>query len=157
MEDRRTLPSYIFVIFFNCIWLKILTTILLLEFSFPSVRSSVRPFVPIFDMHHTCLHHRYMLHTYRHTSSCTYASLSRSICICIIHTCIMYTRIMDTCTMDTCIMGTYIMDTWIMDTCIMDTSIMDTICIIDASAWVTRPERLKGAKDEVKEARRAAD
>ena len=29
--------------------------------------------------------------------------------------------------------------------------------IIDASAWVTRPERPKGAKDEVKEARRAAD
>ena len=33
----------------------------------------------------------------------------------------------------------------------MDTYIMDT------SAWVTRPERPKGAKDEVKEARRAAD
>ena len=58
---------------------------------------------------------------------------------------------MDTCTMDTCIMGTYIMDTCIMDTCIMDT------CIMDTYAWVTRPERLKGAKDEVKEARRAPD
>ena len=34
--------------------------------------------------------------------------------------------------------------------------IMDTR-IIDKSAWVTRPERLKGVKDEVKEARRAAD
>ena len=34
--------------------------ILLLEFSFPSVRSSIRPSVPIFDMHHTCMHHRYM-------------------------------------------------------------------------------------------------
>ena len=34
----------------------------------------------------------------------------------------------------------HIMDTHIMDTCIMDT-------------WVTRPERPKGAKDEVKEAR----
>ena len=38
----------------------------------------------------------------------------------------------------------HIMDTWIIDTCIMDTS-----------SWVTRPERPKGAKDEVKEARRA--
>ena len=38
-----------------------------------------------------------------------------------------------------------------MDTCIMDT------CIMDTSAWVTRPECPKGAKDEVKEARRAAD
>ena len=53
-------------------------------------------------------------------------------------------------------MGTYIMDTCIMDTCIMDTCIMDT-CIMDTSAWVTRPERPKGVKDEVKEARRAAD
>ena len=34
--------------------------------------------------------------------------------------------------------------------------IMDT-CIMDTSAWVTLPERLKGAKDEVKEVRRAAD
>ena len=34
--------------------------------------------------------------------------------------------------------------------------IMDT-CIMDTYAWVTRPERLKGVKDEVKEARRAAD
>ena len=34
------------------------SNILLLEFSFPSVRSSVRPH---FDMHHTCMHHRYML------------------------------------------------------------------------------------------------
>ena len=31
---------------------------------------------------------------------------------------------------------------------------MDT-CIMDTSAWVTRPERPKGAKDEVKEAQRA--
>ena len=61
---------------------------------------------------------------------------------CMMYTCIMYTCIMNTCTMDTCIMVTYIMDTCIMDTCIMDTS-----------AWVTRPERPTGAKDEVKEAR----
>ena len=39
----------------------------------------------------------------------------------------------------------------IMDTCIMDT------CIMDTSAWVIRPERPKGVKDEVKEALRAAD
>ena len=44
--------------------------------------------------------------------------------------------------------------TYIMDTCIMDTYIMD-ICIMDTSAWVTRPERPKGGKDEVKEARGA--
>ena len=31
---------------------------------------------------------------------------------------------------------------------------MDT-CIMDTSAWVTRPERPKGGKDEVKEARGA--
>ena len=48
-------------------------------------------------------------------------------------------------------MGTYVMDTCIMDTCIMDT------CIMDTSAWVTRPERPKGAKDKVKEAQKAAD
>ena len=30
-------------------------------------------------------------------------------------------------------------------------NIMDT-CIMDTSAWVTWPERLKGAKDDVKEA-----
>ena len=53
---------------------------------------------------------------------------------------------MDTCFMDTCIM----------DTCILDICIMDT-CIMDISVWVTWPERPKGAKDEVKEARRAAD
>ena len=39
---------------------------------------------------------------------------------------------------------------------IIHTFIMD-IYIMDTSAWVTRPERPKGAKDEVKEARRAAD
>ena len=43
-----------------------------------------------------------------------------------------------------------------MGTCIMDTLIMD-ICIMDTSAWVARPERPKGVKDEVKEARRATD
>ena len=46
------------------------------------------------------------------------------------------------------------MDASIIDTCIMDTCIMET-CIMDTSAWVTRPECPKGAKDEVKQARRA--
>ena len=36
----------------------------------------------------------------------------------------------------------------IIDTCIMD----KTIRIMDTSAWVTRPERPKGAKDKVREA-----
>ena len=38
----------------------------------------------------------------------------------------------------------------------MDTTITDT-CITDTSAWVTRPERLKGGTYEVKEAWRAAN
>ena len=59
-----------------------------------------------------------------------------------------------TCILDTCIMDTCITDTFIMDTSIMDTYIMDT-CIMNTSAWVTRPERPKGAKDEVKQVRRA--
>ena len=42
----------------------------------------------------------------------------------------------------------------IMDTCIMNTCIMDT-CIMDTSAWVTRPERPEGAKDEVNSFRNA--
>ena len=50
------------------------------------------------------------------------------------------------------------MDTCIMDTCITDSHILD-LCITDAKvekevlvnfAWVTWPERPKGAKDEVK-------
>ena len=64
-------------------------------------------------------------------ASYIHASGSRIIDVCIIHTCI---RIKDHRCMDTCIM--------------------------DTSAWVTRPERpkgAKGAKDEVKEARRATD
>ena len=63
----------------------------------------------------------------------------------------MVRRIMDTCIMYTCIMDKCTMGIYIMDTCIMDT------CIMDTSAWVTRPERPKGAMDEIKEARRAAD
>ena len=85
---------------------------------------------------------------------------------CIMDTCIMVTIIMDTSIMDTCIMVTSIMDTIIMDTCIIGSCIKD-ICIIDFCiikeekevlvnyAGVTRPERPKGAKDDVKEARRA--
>ena len=67
---------------------------------------------------------------------------------------------MDTCIVDTCNMDTSIMD--IMDTCIIDSCIID-LCIIDSCiidvevetevlvnfAWVTWPERPKGAKDEV--------
>ena len=41
------------------------------------------------------------------------------------------------------------MDICITDTFTMNTNIMDT-CIMDTYAWVTRPERPKGAKDEVK-------
>ena len=53
---------------------------------------------------------------------------------------------------------TFLMDTSIMDTCIIDLCIIDS-CIIDVEvekgvlvnfAWVTRPERPKGAKDKVK-------
>ena len=87
---------------------------------------------------------------------CGARAVSRKTPIYFMDICIMYTCIMDTCTMDTCIMGTYIMDTCIMDTCIMDTCIMDT-CIMDTSAWVTRPERPKGAKGEVKDAQKAAE
>ena len=75
----------------------------------------------------------------------------------------MDTSIMDTCIMVTCILDTNIMDTCIMDTCIKDSCIKD-ICIIDSCikavevekevlvnfAWVTRPERPKGAKGKVK-------
>merc|ERR1711928_289650 len=73
---------------------------------------------------------------------------------------ILDTSIMDTSIMDTCIMITSIMDTSIMDICIIGSCIID-ICIIDSCiiwvekevlvnfAWVTRPERAKGAKDKV--------
>ena len=70
---------------------------------------------------------------------------------------------MDRCIMDMCFIDTSIMDTCIMETCINDSCIID-ICIIDSCIiavavekevlvnfpQVTRPERLKGAKDEVK-------
>ena len=49
--------------------------------------------------------------------------------------------------------GTCIIDMCVIDTCIIDTHTY----IIDTSAWVTQPERPKGEKDEVKEARRATD
>ena len=65
---------------------------------------------------------------------------------------------MDICIIDSCIMDTRIMDTSIIVPCII------VICIIDSCiravevekqvlvnfAWVTRPERPKGAKDGVK-------
>ena len=57
---------------------------------------------------------------------------------------------------DTCITDTCIMDTCIVEACIIDIRIIDS-CIIEVEkgvlvnfAWVTRPERPKGAKDEVK-------
>ena len=58
--------------------------------------------------------------------------------------------------MDICIMDTIIMDTCIIGSCIIDICIIDS-CINEVEkevlvnfAWVTRPERPKGAKDEVK-------
>ena len=65
---------------------------------------------------------------------------------------------MDICIMDICIMVICIMETYIKDSCIIDICIVDS-CIIAVEvekqvlvnfAWVTRPERPKGAKDEVK-------
>ena len=44
-----------------------------------------------------------------------------------------------------------------MDTSARVSRIIHTLCIMDTYAWVTRPERPKGAKDKVKEAPRAAD
>ena len=61
------------------------------------------------------------------------------------------TYIIDMCVNDTCSIDTR---TYIMDACTMDTCIIDA-CIMDTSAWVTRHERPKGAKDEVKDAQRA--
>ena len=70
--------------------------------------------------------------------------------VMVMDTCVMDTCVVDTCIVDTCIVHTWIMDTCIMDTCIMDTCIIDTCimetCSMDTSAWVTRPERLKGRK-----------
>ena len=62
--------------------------------------------------------------------------------------------------MDTCILDTYIMDTCIIndgyvhhsctDTYIIDIEVDEEVLVLVTFAWVTRPERPKGAKDEVK-------
>ena len=44
---------------------------------------------------------------------------------------------------------TCIVDTCIMDKCIIDSCILDVEVLVNF-AWVTRPERPKGAKDDVK-------
>ena len=63
---------------------------------------------------------------------------------------------MDTCILvDACIMDTSIMDISIMDTSIMDTTIRIKDTCMTVTAWVTRYVCPKGAKDEVKQARRA--
>ena len=90
--------------------------------------------------------HRYVHHTHMHHSQGT-----RNIDKCIIHYVHHSHVYQDTCIMDTCVMDTCIVDTCTMDTCIMDICIMDT-CIMDTSAWVTWPERPKGANDKVKDA-----
>ena len=48
--------------------------------------------------------------------------------------------------MDTCIIGSCIIDICIIDSCII--GVKKEVLVI--FAWVTRPERPKGAKDEVK-------
>ena len=58
----------------------------------------------------------------------------------------------DTCIMDICIMETCTIDSCIIDICIIDSCIIavevETEVLVNY-AWVTRPERPKGAKDEV--------
>ena len=67
------------------------SNILLLEFSFPSVRSSVRPFVPFFYMHHTYMQNRYMPHTYPHPAYMHHVYMHHAnMHTCIISTCIMH-------------------------------------------------------------------
>ena len=62
---------------------------------------------------------------------------------------------MDICIMDTCITDTYIIDSCIIDSCMIALEVEKEVLV--NFAWVTRPERPKGAKDEVKEAQRATD
>ena len=50
--------------------------------------------------------------------------------------------------MDTCIINSYIIDFWIIDSCIIGVEVEKEVLVI--FGWVTRPERPKGAKDEVK-------
>ena len=55
--------------------------------------------------------------------------------------------------MDTCIINSYIIDLCIIDSCIIGVEVEKEVLV--NFAWVTRPERPKGVKDEVKQARRA--
>ena len=50
--------------------------------------------------------------------------------------------------MDTCIINSYIIDLWIIDSCIIGVMVEKEVLV--NFAWVARPERPKGAKDEVK-------
>ena len=50
--------------------------------------------------------------------------------------------------MDTCIINSYIIDLCIIDSCIIGLEVEKEVLV--NFAWVTRPERPKGAKDEVK-------
>ena len=50
--------------------------------------------------------------------------------------------------MDTCIINSYIIDFCIIDSCIIGVEVKKEVLV--NIAWVTRPERPKGAKDEVK-------
>ena len=50
--------------------------------------------------------------------------------------------------MDTCIINSYIIDLWIIDSCIIGVMVEKEVLV--NFAWVTRPERPKGAKDKVK-------
>ena len=50
--------------------------------------------------------------------------------------------------MDTCIINSYIIDLCIIDSCIIGVEVEKEVLV--NFAWVTRPERPKGVKDEVK-------
>ena len=50
--------------------------------------------------------------------------------------------------MDTCIINSYIIDLCIIDSCIIGVEVEKDVLV--NSAWVTWPERPKGAKDDVK-------
>ena len=55
---------------------------------------------------------------------------------------------MDTCIMETCIINPYIIDLCVIDSCSIGVKVEKEVLV--NFAWVTRPERPKGAKDEVK-------
>ena len=55
---------------------------------------------------------------------------------------------MYTIIMDTCVKNAYIIDLCIIDSCIIGVKVEKEVLV--NFAWVTQPERPKGAKDEVK-------